>query len=184
MHANHIEREINHELRTGHEQAGTPERRAERKTPFGGPERRIQLPNLKQPHGRVVAVGHDREADISSRLALALRPLNEPLETFDGRRRRRDEARHFLGCQQRQQRGRITHAQLAQRDALRLQNRQLRLPIRLTVAVALVVAPWSTGMSAWSLVGMWVAISSPLPCERFVVRVRSTPCPRRTRRST
>ena len=48
MHADHIEREINHQLRARDEQTGTPERRTERKTPFGRSERRIQLPNLKE----------------------------------------------------------------------------------------------------------------------------------------
>src|SRR5687767_1298667 len=100
MHANHIEREINHELRTRYEQAGPPECRAERKPPFGSPERRIQLADLKEPDCGVVTGGPDREADIASCLTLALGPLDEPLETVNRRRRRRDEARHFLSCQQ------------------------------------------------------------------------------------
>ena len=75
MNANHVEREINHQLRTRNEQAGAPECRAEREAPFGRSKRRIQLPNLEESHGRVIAIGHHREANVPSSLTLALRPL-------------------------------------------------------------------------------------------------------------
>ena len=53
----------------------------------------------------------------------------------------------------------------------------------LTAAVVLVLT-MMTGISVWSLVGMCVAISSPLACEGYVGRVRSTLSLKRTRHST
>ena len=47
-------------------------------------------------------VRHDREADVVASGSLAMRPRDEPLEPFDRRRRRRNEARHFFGREHRE----------------------------------------------------------------------------------
>src|SRR5687767_15270015 len=101
MVANHIKCEINHQAGTRHKQAGPPEGGSKREAPLSSAERGIELPNLKQPDCIVITRRYNREAHIAPGLALALRPLDEALEPLDGRRRRRNESRHFLGGEKR-----------------------------------------------------------------------------------
>ena len=74
---------------------------------------------------------HEREADVFARGALTRGPGDEPLEPFNGRRRRRNEPRHFLGREHREQRRRVRRAKLAERQALAAEQRQPAAPIGL-----------------------------------------------------
>src|SRR5687767_12774633 len=127
--AYNVERKPQYCLRTLGKQARTPELRRECKTPFRGIEHRIELPDLEEADRCVISIGNNREAEITSGFALADRPLNEALEALDRGRWRRDEPRDFLRGQQRQQRVRIRHPQLAKREAVALEHGQSGLPV-------------------------------------------------------
>src|SRR5450759_2352684 len=98
-----VERKVDDHARAVHAPARAPERRANRESPLGRAEARLQLPHLEDPDGRVHPVGHHREAGVVACGALAVRPRDEPLEAFNRGRGRRDEARHFFGREHRQQ---------------------------------------------------------------------------------
>ena len=78
----------------------------------------IELPHLEEPDGRVVSIGHDRKTQISARLALALGPADEPFETLERHRRRRNKPRDLFRGQQRQQRRRIGQPKLPECEAV------------------------------------------------------------------
>ena len=102
-------------LRAVHEHARAPELGREREPPLGRTEVGLERPHLKQADRRVGSARHDREAHVLAGGALPVRPRDEPLEPFHGRRRRRDEARDLFGRQRREERRRIARPQLAQR---------------------------------------------------------------------
>ena len=89
--AEHVEREIHHQLRAVHEHPRAPELRRQREAPLRRPERRLERAHLEDPDRRVRPVRHDREAHILPRLPLPNRPADEAPEALDRRRRRRDE---------------------------------------------------------------------------------------------
>src|SRR5436190_448937 len=76
--------------------AGAPELGADGEAPLRRVEARAEVAHLEDADGRVVALQRHGEARVLPGFALAVRPRDETLEPFDGRRRRRDEARHFL----------------------------------------------------------------------------------------
>ena len=98
---------------------GAPVGRAEHEAPLRGLEGGVQLPHLEDAHRGVGPGRHHREADVAAGRLLGVGPGDEPLEAFDRGRRRRDEARHFLGGQQRAQRPGVVGPQRPQRDARR-----------------------------------------------------------------
>ena len=73
--------------------------------------------------GGIGAHRHDGVAQVAPGTAFSQRPFDEALETGEIGRRRRHVATHFLGCQHREKRRRVGHAQVAQCD---LGIRQLR----------------------------------------------------------
>ena len=129
MHADRLERELHHEPRALLEEAGAPERRPERKAPFRGGESRFGRTELEDADGRIGVDERDRKAGVGARRALPRRPHDEPLEGFDGARRRRNEPRDFLRRQQREEGGRIRHAHLAQRDVRAGEDRKRVAPV-------------------------------------------------------
>src|SRR5262245_29971892 len=94
MHAERFESESQDELRTFLKDPEAPERRPEREAPFGGTEARFGFTHLEDPDCGVLTSNGHREAGIGPGSALPVRPGDEPFEPVDGRRRRRDEARH------------------------------------------------------------------------------------------
>src|SRR2546425_1070625 len=92
VHAERLERELDHQLGAVLEPAGAPERRSDREAPFGGREGRGELPDLEDPNRRVVTLQRHREARVSADATLPDRPRNEALEAFNRVRRRRDES--------------------------------------------------------------------------------------------
>ena len=121
------------EPRRVHEESRAPEIRAEGEAPFGRLERRIELPHLEDADGGVEALGHDREADIAACRALAMRPLDEPLEAFDRRRRRRNEPRHLARREQRRRAARASVSRSSRsRTAAAGQHRQRLPPVALS----------------------------------------------------
>ena len=127
MCSDDVEREVDDQLRAVDEHPRSPERRTDGKPPLGRAEARLELAYLEDADGGVHAMRHDREADVVAGRALAMGPRDEPLEPFDRGRRRRNEPRHFLGREHRQQRRRVGQPQLAQRHQRSGQDRQ-RLP--------------------------------------------------------
>ena len=70
-----------------------------------------------------------------------LRPGDELLEAFDRGRRRRNEPRHLLGGEHRQQRRRILGTQLAKHEVRSREDRQARAPVGRRRP--LTASPWS-----------------------------------------
>ena len=99
--------ELEDELGAFLKHAGAPERRADGEAPLRGAEARLGLAHLEDPDRRVEALHRDREAGIRAGRPLPQRPRDEALEAFNRARRRRNEPRHFLGGQHREQRRRI-----------------------------------------------------------------------------
>ena len=58
-----------------------------------------------------------------------MRPRDEALEAFDGGRWRRNEPRHFLRRQRREERGRVFHAQFSERHQRPGEDRQAGAPV-------------------------------------------------------
>src|SRR6059036_2499059 len=129
VHADGLEREVEHELGAVRERSRSPERRPNREAPLRGSPSRLDLPDLEDPDRGIHPVGHDGEAGVGSCRALPIRPHDEALEALDRRRRRRNEPRHFFRREHREQRRRIRYAHLAQRHARAGEDRQARAPV-------------------------------------------------------
>src|SRR6185436_3769761 len=102
MHPERLEGEIEDQFRAILKHAGAPERGADGEAPLGRAEPGLGLADLEDPDGRVEAAERDRKAHIAPGGALTERPGNESLEPFDGRRRRRNETRHFFSSEERE----------------------------------------------------------------------------------
>src|SRR5688572_26662131 len=130
MRADHAEREVEDEAGAFHEDPRAPVFRAHREAPLRRAEARLERAHLEDANRRVHPGGHDREARVAAGAALTMRPRDEALEAFDRSRRRRDEARHFLSREHREQRGRVFLAQLAEREVRSGHYRKRLLPVR------------------------------------------------------
>ena len=107
MRFGRAEHEIERQFGARGEHARTPERRSDGEAPFRGAEIALARSHLDDADRGVEAFECDGEAHVRSGDPLLERPRDEPLESFDGGRRRRDEARHLLAREQRMQRIRI-----------------------------------------------------------------------------
>ena len=83
----------------------------------------------KRPIAVSEPCGTTAKHDILARGALAKRPRDEALESVDRRRRRRNEARHVVAREHREQRLRVAIAKLTQRDERAGQERQTVAPV-------------------------------------------------------
>src|SRR6185312_195575 len=129
-HADRAECELEDELRAALEHARAPELRANRESPFGRVEPRVEVADLEDPDGRVVALERDREARVLAGFTFAMGPRDEPLEAFDRRRRRRDEARDFFRRQQREERRGVGLAEVAENHRTGGEYRKTGAPVR------------------------------------------------------
>src|SRR6185503_3168139 len=127
---NRIERELENEFGRLLEESGPPERRPQCKAPFRIAEARLCLTHLDDADRGVEALQRHREADVGSGHPLSECPRDESLESLDRRRRRRDESRNFLGCQQCEERWRIRCAELPENHLVSSEDRQPLPPIR------------------------------------------------------
>src|SRR5579872_1775463 len=82
LHAHRVEREVEDQLRRFLEHPGAPVAGADREAPLGVLERCIELADLDDADGGVVARGRHGEADVLAGDPLADRPLDEALEAF------------------------------------------------------------------------------------------------------
>src|SRR5262245_6276122 len=104
MHADRIEREISDEARALDEDSSTPELGSHDEAPFGNVENGIERAHLEQPDGVRHPTGHDAKAHVLALAPLTDRPFDESLESLHRRRWRRNETRHFLSGDHREQR--------------------------------------------------------------------------------
>src|SRR5437879_11183077 len=99
MNTDHVEREFRGHPRAFDEHPGAPVFRRHCEPPLSSGKSGPEGPYLKQTSRRIHPARNDHEADVLSRLALPMRPQDEPFESFHRRRRRRDEARGLFGGQ-------------------------------------------------------------------------------------
>src|SRR5262245_31490922 len=104
MHAHRAERESKRKRRSVLEQTPAPERRAERKSPFGGAGPLDDRANLKDADGRIGRRKCHGEARVPPRPSLIRSPADESFEALWRAWRGREEPRDFLGCQEVEQR--------------------------------------------------------------------------------
>ena len=70
-----LEREVEDRCRRVDEGAGAPERRVQREAHLGGPEPRLNRPELKQTGGGSTAAGHHCKTQVAPRPPLPSCPL-------------------------------------------------------------------------------------------------------------
>ncbi len=116
MRTHRAERESKRKRRSVLEQAPAPERRAERKSPFGGAGPLFDQANLKDADGRIGRRKRHGEARVPPRTLLIRGPADESFEASRRAWRGREEPRHFYGRQKLEQRYRVGRVQVAQHD--------------------------------------------------------------------
>src|SRR6185503_2233624 len=129
MGPEYIEGEIEDEMRSLGEEARAPEFGADCEPPVGSGEPRTEGADVNQADRRIGSHGHDGEADVLSAGTLPVRPRDVALESFQRRRRRRNEPRYFLGGKEREQRRGIAGARLAKEHASSDQFGQGNAPV-------------------------------------------------------